>query len=76
MTTCWSQARRPQTGWNQKVDDRDSGNMTLLPTNQKRVHELVTHPTTLSPITVFKNPCLKAIGEFGSFEHELPVLLA
>ena len=34
------------------------------------------HPSTLSPNTVFKNPCLKAIREFSSFEHELPVLLA
>ena len=28
------------------------------------------------PHFVFKNPSLKATGEFGSFEHELPILLA
>ncbi|KAJ8785237.1 hypothetical protein J1605_007456 [Eschrichtius robustus] len=50
--------------------------VTSPPTNQKKVHELITHPTTLSSKTVFKNPCLKAIREFGSFEHELPILLA
>ena len=31
---------------------------------------------TLTPKFAFKNPALKATGEFGSFEHELPVLLA
>ena len=44
------------------------------PTNQKKVHELITHPITLSP--VFKNPSLKATGEFTFFERELPILLA
>ena len=29
--------------------------------NQKKVHELTTHPKTLSPHTVFKKPCLEAI---------------
>ena len=34
------------------------------------------HPRTLSPNTDFKNPCLKASGDFmRSFEEELPVLL-
>lgn len=38
----------------------------MLPANQKKVLELIMHPTTLS--------CRKAIQEFRSFEHELPVL--
>lgn len=28
------------------------------------------------PNVAFKNPFLKAIGEFKSFEHEMPILLA
>ena len=48
----------------------------LIPTNQKNVHELIMHPTTLKPNVAFKNPSLKAIREFRSFEHELPILLA
>lgn len=31
---------------------------------------------TCTPNFVFKNPYLKTIGEFGSFEYELPILLA
>ena len=46
-----------------------------LPTNQKNVHELVTHPATLSLILSFKNLSLKAIGELGVFEHSLSPLL-
>ena len=34
MITCWPQAHRPQTGWNQKVDNEDSWNITLLPHHQ------------------------------------------
>lgn len=34
LTTHWLQAYRPQTGWNQKVDDRDSQNITLSPHHQ------------------------------------------
>ena len=33
-------------------------------------------PETLTLNVAFKNTSLKHIGEFGSFEHELPVLLA
>ena len=72
VTTCWLQAWRPQTGWNQKVEIPQ----TSPPTNQKKVHELIMHPMTLTPNNYFKNPCLKATGEFRSFEHELPILLA
>ena len=45
------------------------------PTNQKNVHKLITHPTTLS-LTVFTNLSLKAFREFRSFKHQLPGLLA
>ena len=31
-------------------------------------------PETFTPNIVLKNPSLKDIGEFWSFEHELPVL--
>ena len=34
-----------------------------------------THYSPLSP-TAFENPSLKAMEEFWSFEHELPVLFA
>ena len=46
-----------------------------LTTNQRIIRELVTHPVTHTPHLAFRNPSLKAIGEFGSFERELPVLL-
>ena len=26
--------------------------------------------------TIFKHSCLKSLGEFGSYEHEPPILLA
>ena len=40
LTVCCSQACRPQTGWNQKVDDADS----QLPHHQpiRRTYELIT----------------------------------
>ena len=37
--------------WNQKADDKDPQNITLLPHHQRIrriVHELITHPKTLS----------------------------
>lgn len=42
------------------------------------MQELITHPLTLSltPKVAFKTPSLKALGEFGSSEPELPILLA
>ena len=33
------------------------------------MHELISHPTTLIPGVAFKNPSLKANGEFGSSGH-------
>ena len=50
--------------------------VTSPSTNQKNVHELITHPVTLTPNVAFKSPFLKIIKEFGSFEHEFPILLA
>ena len=41
-------------------------------TNQKKV----MHPAALPTNVAFKNPSLKAIREFGSFEHEMLVLLS
>ena len=67
VTISWAKAGRPQTAWNQKVDDYDSWNITLLPHHQPirrksctlqpspQVLPLKTHPW--KPIT-------------GSFEHE------
>ena len=43
--------------------------ITSLPTNQKTVHGLITHPTTLLLDPDFKSLSLKAISEFGSSEH-------
>jgi len=42
----------------------------------KAVQKLITYPMTLSSKAVFKNPGLKATRDLGSFEHELPILLA
>ena len=33
-------------------------------------------PANLTPNAAFKDSSLKATGEFGPFEHELPILLA
>ena len=44
-----------------------------LTTNQKNVYELVRQPTTFTPNVALKIPSLKAIGEFGPFEHEVPI---
>ena len=55
LTVCSPQARRSQTGWNQKVDDADAH---LPPTSQKKVHELITtssnhyYKTPHSPLQV------------------------
>ena len=59
-----STVRRPQPGWNQKVDDVDSA--ASPPTSQKNVHELITSPN-LFLHAVFKNVAQKAFGEFRSF---------
>ena len=42
VTSDWTWSIRPQTGWNQKVDDWDSQNVIALPsppTNQKKIHK-------------------------------------
>ena len=46
--------------------------VTLPPTNQKKVW----NPVTFTPNFAFRNPPLKTMKEFRSFEHELPLLLA
>ena len=44
----------------------------LLPyTSQKKI----MHPAALTPDAAFKNPSLKPIRKFGSFEHKLTILL-
>lgn len=45
--------------------------ITTSLTNQKNVQKLIRHPVTLTPTV-----SLKAIGEFGSFENQLPILFA
>ena len=72
MTTCWTSAHRPQTIWNQKADDWDSWEITLLP-----LHQPIRRKSTSCNLTpnVFKTLPLKAIWEFGPCEHKLPVLL-
>ena len=48
-----------------------------LTVNQSENYAQADHvPCDPLPHTVFKNPSLKALGEFRSFENELPVLLA
>ena len=49
--------------------------VTSPPTNGHKNCAWADHtPCHPLPHAVFKNPSLKAIPEFGSFEHELPVL--
>ena len=48
-----------------------------LATNRQRiVYKLITPPTILTTNTVFKNPSLRDVGEFRSFEQKLPILPA
>ena len=37
VTKCWTWAHRPQTGWNQTIDDKDSWNITLLPPHHQPI---------------------------------------
>ena len=68
-----STSARPQTVQNQRVDGEDSWNTTLLLHNLPRRRKSgILEPS--SPDVAFKNAPLKAIGELGSFEPELPVL--
>ena len=69
-------SKRSKTGWNQKVDDWYSQNITLLPyqpTKPKKAWVDLASYDSL-PNTVFKTLCLKAIWVFISFGHELLVL--
>ena len=43
-------------------------------TNQ--IEKKLTHPAALTPVLAFKNPSLKATGDFRAFEHEPLTLLA
>ena len=57
VTTFWPQAGRPQTDWNQKVDDwlrlPKHHPVTLPPTNQKKV----LYPAAVTPNAAFQKLC-------------------
>ena len=73
VITCRPQALRPQTAWNQKAEIPKTS-PCYLTTNQSEESPWADHTSyNLSPNAVFKNTSLKAIGVFGSFEHELPI---
>ena len=63
-------ACRPQTGWSQKALKHFP--VTSLPINQKQVHQLITHPATFTPNTVFKNPHLKAVEKLWPLSINCP----
>ena len=67
LTECRLQAHRLQTGWNEKVGDADSPNVSLLPpTRQKSIHKLIRPPTTLPPTLTFKTlPWKLPLGRSG-----------
>ena len=69
-TSGWAQAQGPQTGWNQKANDWDSWNTTLLSHQPIRggLHTLQPSPQVLPINTSFLKP-------LGSFELEPLVLL-
>ena len=76
VTSGWKQACGLQTGWNQTADDWDSRNTTQLPPHQTirgRSHTLQLSP---QPNFAYKNSSPKTIREFGSFKHELSILLS
>ena len=50
-------------------------NTTLLPPNQS-IRRRSHNPADLPASFAYKNSSLKPTGEFGSFEHEPPILLA
>ena len=74
--TCW-----PQPRWPKQVGARrmmiKMPDITLLLNTQpiRRIHELIMCLRPLLLILVFRNPCLKAIEEFRSSKHYLPILL-
>ena len=71
-------AHRCQTSCNQKVDDISSQNTNLLLTTNQLEECTGADPIPWDPLPycALKNSSLKAMGALGSFEHELPILLA
>jgi len=63
---------RLQTGWNQRLTIPEISPCCLTISEAEENSEAAT----LSQNIVFKNTFLKAIREFGSFEHEPPIFLA
>lgn len=62
-------ARGPQTAWNRKAE------VPSPSADQKRVHELITHPGP-SPLTLAVKTLPESHRGVASSEHEPPVLLA
>ena len=58
-----------------EVDDHLIPCETALQPHGQPIRELITYPVTFLPPPAFKKPCLKPIREFGSSEHQLPILL-
>ena len=77
VTTCWPQAGRPQTGWNQKTDDWDSKNITLSPHHQPIRRTFMSWSCTCNlPPDVTLKTLAWWPGEFRSFEYQQSILLA
>ena len=74
LTGCWSPALSPQTLWSQGTDHWHSPNITLLPHHQPITASY--NLATLIPHVASESPSFEAVGEFGNFEHELPILFA
>ena len=53
----------------------DARNLTLMPAHPRVLRVLITPPAPPPPLA-FKIPPLTATGQFGSFEHKMPILLA
>ena len=72
VTICWTQAHR-LAGTRRLMIKILKTSHCYLTTNQS---EESSWAATLTPNVAFKNHSLKAIWEFGSFEHKLPILPA
>ena len=74
MLTTSTQAYTSQTGWNQRL---------MIKTSETSPHYLMTNqsedsptPASFTPDFAYKNSSIKAMREFESLQHELPVLPA
>ena len=78
MTICWLYTDSRLVGIRRlMIEILETPHCYLSPSGSpKAVQKLITYPMTLSSKAVFKNPGLKATRDLGSFEHELPILLA